>query len=202
MPSSKRPENAAFAGHRRSWRRASAGPAAGQDASTATAPPGSSWRSGKIRSTIAASGGRAGGRGGKRLLGRGGGIDLEARVAQDHSQCAQDLRLVVEHEDTTDFVHATGGPAARAGAGVSLGSGCRKTKVVPWPGCESARSRPPFASTNPRAIANPSSRLASSESVADSNPPTAVVIAVSGVRRSCETDRSSAFWTTSSRSRP
>jgi hypothetical protein len=40
------PENVAFAGPRRNWRMASAGPAAGRGASTATAPAGSGWRSG------------------------------------------------------------------------------------------------------------------------------------------------------------
>jgi hypothetical protein len=38
----QRPENAAFAGPRRSWRKASVGPAAGQGASTANAPAHSS----------------------------------------------------------------------------------------------------------------------------------------------------------------
>src|ERR1019366_5904635 len=41
MPNRRPPESAAFGGHRRSWRRASAGPAAGRGASTATAPVGS-----------------------------------------------------------------------------------------------------------------------------------------------------------------
>ena len=36
------------------------------------------------------------------------------------------------------------------------GTGSWKTKLVPCPGSDSARSRPPFASTNPRAIASPS----------------------------------------------
>jgi len=38
MPSRRRPEHAAFAGPRRSWKMASVGPAAGQGASTASAP--------------------------------------------------------------------------------------------------------------------------------------------------------------------
>jgi hypothetical protein len=46
MPSRRRPENVAFVGPRRSWRMASAGPAAGRGASTATAPAGSDGRSG------------------------------------------------------------------------------------------------------------------------------------------------------------
>jgi hypothetical protein len=41
MPSRTGPESAAFGGRRRSWRKASAGPAAGRGASTATAPAGS-----------------------------------------------------------------------------------------------------------------------------------------------------------------
>ena len=46
MRSSRRPANAAFAGPRRSWRTASAGPAAGRGASIATAPAASGWCSG------------------------------------------------------------------------------------------------------------------------------------------------------------
>src|SRR5437764_14921767 len=41
MPSRRPPESAAFGGPRRSWRTASAGPAAGRGASTATASVGS-----------------------------------------------------------------------------------------------------------------------------------------------------------------
>jgi hypothetical protein len=44
MPSSRPPESAAFGAPRRSWRKASAGPAAGRGASTATAPAGSGSR--------------------------------------------------------------------------------------------------------------------------------------------------------------
>ena len=46
MPSGRRPENAAFAGPRRSSRRASVGLVAGQDAPTASAPAASRQRAG------------------------------------------------------------------------------------------------------------------------------------------------------------
>ena len=96
---------------------------------------------------IAASGGRTAS-GVERLLGRVGGGHLEARVAQDDPQRAEDLALVVHHE------HARRRRSRRGRGRVRRGSWI--TKLVPWPGSDSALMRPPFASRKPRAIASPS----------------------------------------------
>src|SRR6185312_4360506 len=92
----------------------------------------------------------------ERLLPGGRGHRLEARVAQDHPQRPQDLRLVVADED------AGGGTVAHAGTSWSVdgsgsGSGRPKvtTKLDPWPGSDSTSTSPPFASMKPRAIARP-----------------------------------------------
>ena len=88
---------------------------------------------------IAASGGCTAARSSASSRGRGR-HDVEARVAQHDAQRAQDLRLVVADE------HAPG----RGGhAGTASASGSATTKLDPWPGSDSTRTWPPFASTKP-----------------------------------------------------
>ena len=96
---------------------------------------------------------RAHGRLVERLRGGRRRIDLEAGVAQDHAQRAQDLRLVVADEDALG--HDAARPTGRRLRGGSS-DGNSTTKLVPCPGSDSTETRPPLASTNPRTIARPS----------------------------------------------
>ena len=48
------------------------------------------------------------------------------------------------------------GPAAHAIASTAAATGSARTNVAPWPARDSAQTRPPLASANPRAIASPS----------------------------------------------
>ena len=82
-----------------------------------------------------------------------GGSDLEPGLAQDHLQRAQDLRLVVADEHAAAGAHGVA-PRSRPPAAARL-DGNSITKLVPWPGSDSAQTRPPLASTKPLAIARP-----------------------------------------------
>ena len=84
-----------------------------------------------------------------------GGVDLEAGVAQDHAQRAQDLRLVVADQHALRVAHERGRRVDAPAAPASSSAGNSTTKLVPWPGSDSTEIRPPLASTNPRAIASP-----------------------------------------------
>ena len=118
-----------------------------------------SWRqtsmpspSGSTRSMIAASGGRTAAWSSASAA-VDGGVDLEAGVAQDDPQRAQDLRLVVADEDALRCSVAADASRGRTVASSSAGNST--TKLVPWPGSDSTETRPPLASTNPRTIASP-----------------------------------------------
>ena len=103
--------------------------------------------SGRIRSRIAASGGRRDGV--ERVVGGLRGRHLEARFSQQDPQRAQDLALVVAHEHPRALTRLS---ARRRPwrVGALAGTGSWITKLVPWPGSDSARMRPPFASRKPR----------------------------------------------------
>ena len=92
----------------------------------------------------------------ERLFRRGRGQDFEPGLAEDDAQRAQDLRLVVADENPLPGAHVTTTSLTRPRDVASLGSGNWNTNVLPSPGTDSARSRPPLASTKPRAIARPS----------------------------------------------
>ena len=73
-------------------------------------------------------------------------VDVEPGAPQRRAERAQDLRLVVDDQD----------PLLHAGSSaVTSTTGRASAKVAPWPGLDSAQTRPPFAAANPRAIARP-----------------------------------------------
>ena len=81
---------------------------------------------------------------------------LEAGVAQDHLQRAQDLRLVVADEDRGGRRRSSR-LLARCAPRLLRGRPQRQLdhEVGPCPGADSAQTRPPFTSTRPRTIARP-----------------------------------------------
>ena len=89
-------------------------------------------------------------------LGRGGGGDgLEAGVAQDDAQGAQDLQLVVADEHAWRVAHPAASPTASGARDGAGSSGNSITNVVPWPGSDSTRMRAPLTVSSPRAMASP-----------------------------------------------
>ena len=92
--------------------------------------------------------GRANGGGRQRRLGGRGRVDLVAGAAEGRLERAQDLRLVVDDEDARPARHAATGSGGSA-------TGRASANEAPCPGCDSAQTRPPFASANPRAMARP-----------------------------------------------
>ena len=111
--------------------------------------------SGSTRSMIAACGGRTAALSSASAA-VDGRVDLEAGVAQDHPQRAQDLRLVVADQDALVRAHVPEAVASGTGSSRrSSSAGNSTTKLVPWPGSDSTDTRPPLASTNPRTIASP-----------------------------------------------
>src|SRR5205807_3914894 len=80
---------------------------------------------------------------GERVEGLGDGrgrVDLEPGAAQHDAQAAQDLRLVVDDEDTRIACH---------------GAGSRTANAVPSSVPDCSVRRPPLASTKPLAMASP-----------------------------------------------
>src|ERR1700722_14233475 len=111
---------------------------------------------------------RAHGRSIQSLACRFGWHYLKARVAQHHTQGAQDLRLVVHDEDSLcrrrlvlcdqracSGLAATATAASGSRAGCCDASGSSSTNVAPCPGSDSTCSLPPLDSVKPRAIASP-----------------------------------------------
>src|SRR5262249_35977872 len=88
---------------------------------------------------------RSHGRSGERTLGRLRSLDLVACCAQTRLQGAQNLALVVYDEDAR-LAHCLDSSAA---------IGSASTNVAPCPSRDSAQTRPPFDSANPRAMARP-----------------------------------------------
>src|SRR5581483_7994751 len=81
---------------------------------------------------------------GERSLGRVGSVDVVARAAQARLQRAQDVRLVIHHQDATAHARTAG-----------CASVARASTKWPPAGSSCVHRRPPFASANPRAMASP-----------------------------------------------
>ena len=82
-----------------------------------------------------------------RLLGRSGLVDFVAGRLERGRERPQDLRLVVDDEDPRRGHRSTVAGSSAASKAIP--------NADPCPGCDSAHTRPPFASTNPRVIARP-----------------------------------------------
>src|SRR3954447_10803374 len=88
------------------------------------------------------------GEGVERLFLGAGGVDLVTRVAENHTQAADDLRLAVDDQDARPVGHATRSGWATAGK--------LTAKAAPSRPRDCRAMRPPFASMKPRQMANPS----------------------------------------------